>query len=66
MLIVLYSYTYKSKYYIYKSKKCIHINRRIITLYQCSIKWMMTCKYKNKFTKLYSYKYRNNYTSICI
>ena len=27
---------------------------------------MMTCKNKNKITKLYSYKYRNNYTIICI
>ena len=26
----------------------------------------MTCKYKNNITKLYSYKYKNNYTSICI
>ena len=29
-------------------------------------KWMMTCKYRNNITKLYSYKYRNNYTIICI
>ena len=27
---------------------------------------MITCKYKNNITKLYSYKYRNNYTIICI
>ena len=32
-------------------KKCIHINLRRFILKQ----WMMTCKYKNNITKLYSY-----------
>ena len=26
----------------------------------------MTCKYKNNITKLNSYKFKNNYTIICI
>ena len=37
-----------------------------IVFIQCLNKLIMTYKYKNNITKLSSYKYKKNYTIICI